>query len=833
MTQHTESGERLSFYKLFHEKNYKIEIPIIQRDYAQGRHTNADIRDTFLEALKNYLLDGKPNCDLDFVYGSLLQDEGEKTIRFVPLDGQQRLTTLFLLHWYLANKENEIDDFRETFAFTTGENNFKSKFTYETRTSAREFCDALICAEIDLSNLEQPDKDKENGLSKTIKNQQWYFLSWQTDPTIQGMLVMIDAIHKKFNEINMHFYESLTSIEEPVITFQFLKLEQFGLTDDLYIKMNARGKPLTSFENFKAKFEQQIKQPGFNTSDYSLVVNGNKRKVQLHEYFSHKIDTDWANLFWAYIKEEIEKNSNDNKQTITPLDDVIMNFFKTFAINQIAGQPDSEKSVRDLIKTNSKELTYNQFQQYNCLNTKSVLKLIALLDVLKNQDKKAQQFIIGWYYYNENNLESFIKKNEYITAEYEERILFHAYCEYLIKWHDSIDFTNPVGLQNWMRVIHNLTKNTSPYNNEKEFNNSIKGVNEIIDYSNNIHDFLIKDNAINGFDPAQVREEKLKAILIEKSSDWKALIYKAEQHGYFKGQISFLLRLCETEDYYNKSANCGWTSDEDNAFRQSYSLYFEKACKIFDNNGLNSAFSKNGKYIWERALLTKGNFLISEGSNQSFLINNDRDISWKRLLKADKDNSHNGIIRNIFDAIDTNCLEKSLEIIIKNNQDTDWKKAFIETPELIDYLEGKRYIRLDSAHGISLFKKERMSSSHAELYSYKFYINNLINNPILPFTSTNYYPATGAEGNNFPCCYLENWNENEYAIDIRFINNEYEIRFFNRAPDGIKNEIIQLLTNKGMIESIKYEDNSYLITKSSDNDVLVFLNELCTALQKV
>lgn len=30
-------GERLSFFKLFAQKNYKLVIPIIQRDYAQGR----------------------------------------------------------------------------------------------------------------------------------------------------------------------------------------------------------------------------------------------------------------------------------------------------------------------------------------------------------------------------------------------------------------------------------------------------------------------------------------------------------------------------------------------------------------------------------------------------------------------------------------------------------------------------------------------------------------------------------------------------------------------------------------------------------------------------
>ena len=45
------------------------------------------------------------------------------------------------------------------------------------------------------------------------------------------------------------FMARLTDTEHPAITFQLLDLENFGLSDDLYIKMNARGKPLTNFRN--------------------------------------------------------------------------------------------------------------------------------------------------------------------------------------------------------------------------------------------------------------------------------------------------------------------------------------------------------------------------------------------------------------------------------------------------------------------------------------------------------------------------------------------------------------------------------------------------------
>jgi uncharacterized protein with ParB-like and HNH nuclease domain len=330
-----ESGVRLSFFSLFKERNYKIEIPIIQRDYAQGRKANSDIRNDFLTVLKTYLDEAKPNRDLDFIYGSLINGDG--IIRFIPLDGQQRLTTLFLLHWYIASKEGKQEQFRKDFADASEYNQWKSKFTYETRTSAREFCDAMVSSNIDLYNLLNSDENKKNGLSKTIKNQQWYFLSWKNDPTIMGMLVMLDAIHEKFKDEEKQYYDLLTDLENPIITFQFLKIDEFGLSDDLYIKMNSRGKPLTSFENFKAKFEQQLKNEEINKTEYLLTSHG--KKVKLQEYFSHKIDTEWAHMFWAYLKEELEKKDDElDDERFLSVDETIMNFLKTYAVNYIAGK---------------------------------------------------------------------------------------------------------------------------------------------------------------------------------------------------------------------------------------------------------------------------------------------------------------------------------------------------------------------------------------------------------------------------------------------------------------------------------------------------------------
>ena len=154
----------------------KIVIPIIQRDYAQGRRDSDvnRVRNRFLSSLKNAITEKE--ITLDFVYGDI-----SETGVMTPLDGQQRLTTLFLLHWYAAKKEGlSADDYA-----------FLANFSYETRYSARDFCELLV-------NKYEPSF--EQTISEEIIDQAWFPLDWAKDPTISSMLVMLDSIHEEFKD---------------------------------------------------------------------------------------------------------------------------------------------------------------------------------------------------------------------------------------------------------------------------------------------------------------------------------------------------------------------------------------------------------------------------------------------------------------------------------------------------------------------------------------------------------------------------------------------------------------------------------------------------------
>ncbi len=228
-----------------------ITIPRIQRSYAQGR-TDAHAvktRDRFLSAIQRGM--GADGLTLDFIYGNIQNGQ------LIPLDGQQRLTTLWLLHWYAAQKENIKD-------------NNLSRFTYNTRYSARDFITKLVAFEPSLKKT----------LSDEIRNQGWFPMEWDNDPTVSGMLTMLDEIQKRFSDTD-NLWASLDKID-----FYFRDIEEMKLTDDIYIKMNSRGKPLTDFEHFKAELLKVIRSDNGDEST--------SKRIGL------KIDREWTDLIWNY-----------------------------------------------------------------------------------------------------------------------------------------------------------------------------------------------------------------------------------------------------------------------------------------------------------------------------------------------------------------------------------------------------------------------------------------------------------------------------------------------------------------------------------------------------
>ena len=160
----------------------KIIVPRIQRNYAQGRNgeNETKIRENFLrEIFKNLAVNTV--MGMNFMYGAVKKNKENDKEEYVMelLDGQQRFTTLYLLHWYLLNKEKKQNDP----AFKPVRDALKS-FLYETRTTATKFCKSLADYTCDFGE----DKPSEH-----ITRARWYYRTYDKDSTVAGMLVMLDA----------------------------------------------------------------------------------------------------------------------------------------------------------------------------------------------------------------------------------------------------------------------------------------------------------------------------------------------------------------------------------------------------------------------------------------------------------------------------------------------------------------------------------------------------------------------------------------------------------------------------------------------------------------
>lgn len=248
---------------------YSVVIPQLQRDYAQGRDEAKELRVRFLSQIL-HVLRGEGRLNLDFVYGYDKALSPNHHPIFYPLDGQQRLTTLWLLHWYLLPSKPAAE-----------EREWLLRFSYRTRSSSTRFCQLLVeHAAVDVA---------------AIKDQPWYRQSYNADATIAAMLGTLRTIKELVApEERVALWERLC--HQRALTFDVIDIkgEEFRLTDELYIKMNARGKPLTSFECYKADLTQALRKLDNLGKPWSYK----KGQLSYADYFAFKVDNEWLDLFY-------------------------------------------------------------------------------------------------------------------------------------------------------------------------------------------------------------------------------------------------------------------------------------------------------------------------------------------------------------------------------------------------------------------------------------------------------------------------------------------------------------------------------------------------------
>jgi hypothetical protein len=723
--------QKFTLSKLVAEYDGGIRIPMIQRDYAQGRPSWANPRNRFLEDLNRALRGGKP-LHLDFVYG-IKQGEGG-TNAFCPLDGQQRLTTLFLLHWYLAVRDGCFGDFQQTFRTDAAnscipllENEVrKSKFTYQVRPGGRSFFGALV------QHAPQTEECKTKKPKDWIRQQSWFRSIWERDPSVAGALEMLDAIHGHFMDTPGVGYNQLADGDR--ITFQMLDLKAVGLHDDLYLRMNARGQPLSTFETFKARFEKILDPKKHGDLERILVPafpdesKLSRCKVKAAKDFSDRIDKEWLDFIWNHYGP-----TDSNSDNTSSVDDAFINLFRAVVLASLQATPeDAENRItkEDAAKKDSTnvrvlrddEPDYDHFENGGWLTTKFTAHLIHVLEACEpckepNSDRDRNFILFQNPWFGEGRLLDLVVRHGGKKPDYSDFLQFAACVRFLTSHGPELNADDRAEFGKWNRVVRNLIVNSDV--RAETFLEMLSGLDHLMAGSRQqggILAFLAAtEGKLTGFNRDQIKEEELKAkLILGNEAVWWPLIRDAENHRYFRGQIGFLLDFSKaklpTIDHANVQAD----------FRK----YFDFAKEMFGDNGLREDPRSNG-YLWQRALLAVGDYLLNYSGERWSLLDPGRNgsVTWKRFLQEDHGGKR-GHLKELWDRLDINSLEDSLNRVLGYPIQKLWRKALCDTPKAWEYC-GDRLI-LFVGKDVWEFPKAFLlsgtirSAAYEELYSFCF-----------------------------------------------------------------------------------------------------------------
>lgn len=604
----------------------KIFIPRIQRSYAQGRKSEGEVRSNFLKDIFECLCDNSENTvlEMSFLFGSKqpLTNGGDG---FLVLDGQQRITTLFLLHWYLWMKEKSPQTpQKESIP------DFLKKFTYETRDTSTQFINKIVEDVFPLADI-QP--------SKIIKASKWFTAIFNCDATVCSMLNMLDAIDERYAECCMTgLYDKLKRLQ-----FYVLYLDDFELNDELYIKMNSRGLDLTPFENFKASLIRFMKKEG---GDFVKDVDCNEVRMPYYLRFSTRMDSTWNDIFWALPQVPVDAKTNVNG-TI-PINNIekdakffrfIIRYLFTKLVLVYGEKTEGYKELEIfLYQKNTKEdepktaesdyaikvrmVGWDHFQKLlTNLGSKEINNLEKVLEAFRKYGNEINDLINGNPYADS----SLSGKSLSFDGEYKEftlpnRVIFATVTEFIETIPDGTDFMDETiqsNLNKLLRVMWNVLANTKTEDLTPTIR-VIKAMSELIHLPGAVDgDFYqsISNNSISSKN-AQLDEEISKAKKItdthNEDSAWEESFKNAEKHPLFKGMVRF---------FYDN--NISSSTD----FDARYNVMKE----LFDKDGITEQYRVN--HVLLRAMIGKMTFWDgNDGLRGKYITENAEKEGYLKIL---------------------------------------------------------------------------------------------------------------------------------------------------------------------------------------------------------
>lgn len=644
-------------------KEEELIIPEIQRDYVWG--DNELVIKRFINNIKN--MKDNEELDIGFFYSYKIYENFNALI-----DGQQRITTLILLSWYVGVDNTKL-------------NNFK----FKVRENSNNFLEKLL----EQKSAEIPAIDGKK-ISDKIKNSIWYKRIWDNDPTVKSILNALDIIDKELENEKENIKNKIDNIKFSCIEAGDRRLE----TE--YILLNKRGVNLTNSEQLKAILTEDIENKNewlekwekdwqdilweckgeniYNTDNIWNAVLYWVRDIYVIENNICK-DNDKEKINYDFDLIGIEK---ENKEKVLKILDWIIpllkiindnldiiqekcQFEKDSIINiedKIQGKVDKEKNEYS-IGYKGKALFYSILYLINNINIKN--KNIQL-DTIIEFMLKTHNIYIG------EGTAEYIKINiaNYNTMEIRGRDLFEEIpktitiniAEFSGIFHEIIELEK-------IRIFRNLIQNSNI--NASNLHNV---VNSLKKFNNNVY----KLGELEGLNKEQQEEEALKLEIFEKYEEYKDIIIKIENNNLFKGKIKnlFLLFLSikENEEKLNDNYKLEnfYKNKKDILIKllENKNIEFQNLFNIYKELDLN----KNK--IWGELLLEDD--VYKSNKNYIWLISNEEyaflKLVYLNIINIDKNISDNSIRLEEF-------LNKNRKENIQNKLDIKNSEDFLKITE--------------------------------------------------------------------------------------------------------------------------------------------------------
>ncbi len=713
-------AENLSLYQLL-KRFDKLEIPLIQRDYAHGRIERENekydtneldnvklIREGLVEAMFHSVASNKPLL-LNFIYGKSVTKDSKQV--FIPIDGQQRLTTMYLFHWYIFNYTKYSDGINEL-----------KKFSYETRATSRSFCEYL-CDSSNSFNFNLP-------LAEQIMDCSWFSGNYNNDPTIKSMITVLATIQEKIGAYPD--FETLRDrlINNCPIEFLWLDMKNIGNEDDLYIKMNARGKQLSDFEVFKASFE---------SSDLLSAVIDSDDLTQKVSFVS-KFNNQYANLFYAYLDKYADDGLmnllkvilRDNYLVLASKNGISQQAYRdTYKLItemngkmffRFAEQEDYYQFYKD--KTPSFEYKFSQRDSLRMADN-VLAKLHSFKEKYKDITISQPVSFLQKYYDEKDILIEYLKPNSETGMKTD--LAQYSLFSFINRFNMPESDEEVLAFYMWKRFISNISKNVDI----RTYETLVETMRIMLDVLDSINAFnesevlsaisSVKDNpALTGkkFLRPQFFEESLKAQLMLNDFKWKQVILESEVY-FEKGDIGFVLEFSKNESSeYDIRKFEEYNNLLKTIITPKKTLKDTKLINLFEKALLCQNDNSNNKMGHLTKLENSGAYSFCVRGFEK-LLGNDYEIDDQRIRWL--------IFKALIDELDLSDLKASLIANITKNRSAlnGWKRMFVDEDlfniDMDNNCQFSNCIYITKDNTVLLLTKGSERSRSGELYAVRLY----------------------------------------------------------------------------------------------------------------